>query len=158
MRQVRLVLQVEIARSFFCSNGVSESAQRFADQFGPLVLALDSQICDLQSKQDFLLWYKRNVRLFAAFCNGRAPGAYPHPLHCWQFVACGFSFGGDSEMTCYAGRSFTTVGYPQCKKDESCIWGAPSKGTIAWAAAMTKSGKARILRFTLREQFFLARK
>ena len=82
----------------------------------------------------------RIVLFIPAFCNGRAPGAYPHPLHCWQFVACGFIFGGDSEMTCYAGRSFTTDGYPQCKLDDSCIWGAPSKRNVGWAAAVVKTG------------------
>ena len=38
-------------------------------------------------------------------------------------------------MSCYAGRSFTTEGIPQCKLDDSCIWGAPSNRNLAWAAA-----------------------
>ena len=38
-------------------------------------------------------------------------------------------------MSCYTGRGFTADGIPQCKLDDSCIWGAPSNRNLAWAAA-----------------------
>ena len=62
------------------------------------------------------------VTTVAASCTVREAGIYAHPLHCWQFVTCGKSFGGSHEMSCYSGRRFVAT-TSTCMKDRTCIFG-----------------------------------